>query len=70
MALIVNGEVVAAAQEGRFTRKKHDAGFPAHAVRYCLDSQRLSLAEIDAVVYYEKPGGSRAFVWSNFRSVG
>ena len=54
-ALIVNGEVVAAAQEERFTRKKHDAGFPAHAVRYCLDSQRLSLAQIDAVVYYEKP---------------
>ena len=54
-ALIVNGEVVAAAQEERFTRKKHDAGFPANAVRYCLDSQHLSLSEIGAVVYYEKP---------------
>ncbi|MBM5793485.1 MAG: carbamoyltransferase [Cyanobacteria bacterium K_DeepCast_0m_m1_088] len=54
-ALLVDGVVVAAAQEERFSRKKHDARFPRHAVQYCLDSQRLSLSEIDAVVYYEKP---------------
>jgi len=54
-ALLVDGVVVAAAQEERFSRKKHDARFPRHAVQYCLDSQQLSLAEIDAVVYYEKP---------------
>ena len=54
-ALLVGGEVVAAAQEERFSRKKHDARFPASAARYCLDSQGLTLADIDAVVYYEKP---------------
>ena len=54
-ALLVGGEVVAAAQEERFSRKKHDARFPASAARYCLDSQGLALADIDAVVYYEKP---------------
>jgi carbamoyltransferase len=54
-ALLVDGEVVAAAQEERFSRKKHDARFPASAARYCLDSQGLALADIDAVVYYEKP---------------
>jgi len=54
-ALLVDGVVVAAAQEERFSRKKHDARFPRHAVQYCLDSQQLSLSEIDAVVYYEKP---------------
>ena len=54
-ALLVDGEVVAAAQEERFTRRKHDARFPVHALRYCLESQTLTLAEIDSVVYYEKP---------------
>ena len=54
-ALVTDGEVVAAAQEERFSRKKHDARFPAQAVRYCLESQGLTLAEIDSVVYYEKP---------------
>ena len=54
-ALLVDGEIAAAAQEERFTRKKHDASFPAEAVRYCLDSQGLTLADVDAVVYYEKP---------------
>ena len=54
-ALLVDGEVVAAAQEERFTRKKHDSAFPASAVRYCLESQGLKLSDIAAVVYYEKP---------------
>jgi carbamoyltransferase len=54
-ALLVDGGVVAAAQEERFSRKKHDARFPVHALRYCLESQGLTLADIDAVVYYEKP---------------
>lgn len=53
--LVVDGEIVAAAQEERFSRKKHDARFPAQAVRYCLDSQSLSIGDVDAVVYYEKP---------------
>jgi len=54
-ALIDDGTVVAAAQEERFTRKKHDARFPTAAARFCLESQHLSLADVDAVVYYEKP---------------
>ena len=54
-ALIVDGKIVAAAQEERFTRKKHDANFPAKAVEYCLKEVNLTLREIDYVVYYEKP---------------
>ena len=54
-ALLVDGEIAAAAQEERFSRKKHDARFPVQAVRFCLDSQGLTLADVDAVVYYEKP---------------
>ena len=54
-ALITDGEVVAAAQEERFTRKKHDAGFPRKAVEYCLLEADCPLSEIDYVVFYEKP---------------
>ena len=54
-ALIRDGDIVAAAQEERFTRKKHDPSFPAHAVRYCLDEAGISLADLDAVVFYDKP---------------
>ncbi len=54
-ALIVDGKVVAAAQEERFTRKKHDPGFPTQAIKYCLDEEGLSLDRLDAVVFYDKP---------------
>ena len=54
-ALLVNGNLVAAAQEERFTRKKHDPGFPAQAVRYCLDHAGISLDEVDAIAFYDKP---------------
>jgi len=54
-ALVEDGEVVAAAQEERFTRKKHDARFPAHAVDYCLREGGRSLDEIDHVAFYDKP---------------
>ncbi len=54
-ALIQDGEVVAAAQEERFTRKKHDARFPVHAVQYCLEAAGLKQGELDHVVFYEKP---------------
>ena len=54
-ALIDGDRVLAAAQEERFSRRKHDAAFPTQAVRFCLDSQHLSLSDLDAVVYYEKP---------------
>jgi len=53
--LVVDGDIVAAAQEERFTRKKHDAGFPALAVRYCLDEAGLKASDLDYVVFYEKP---------------
>ena len=54
-ALLRDGDIVAAAQEERFTRKKHDARFPAHALRYCLREADVPLRDVDAVVFYEKP---------------
>ncbi|WP_413391268.1 carbamoyltransferase [Prochlorococcus marinus] len=54
-ALIRDGEIVVAVQEERFTRKKHDAGFPLNAVKYCINSQNIDLGEIEFIVYYEKP---------------
>jgi carbamoyltransferase len=54
-ALLRDGEVVAAAQEERFTRKKHDSRFPAHAIEYCLSQGNLRLDQLDHVVFYEKP---------------
>src|SRR5262247_4343711 len=54
-ALIVDGRIVAAAQEERFTRKKHDAGFPRHAVVACLQQAHVRPHEIDYVAFYDKP---------------
>lgn len=54
-ALVVDGRIVAAAQEERFTRIKHDHGFPGHAVDYCLREAGLAPEQIDHVVFYEKP---------------
>lgn len=54
-ALIINGEIIAAAQEERFTRKKHDASFPTHSIQYCLDHAGLSVEQLDAIVFYDKP---------------
>ncbi|MEY3051111.1 MAG: hypothetical protein RLY31_896 [Bacteroidota bacterium] len=54
-AIIENGNILAAAQEERFTRKKHDPDFPRNAVRYCLDQAGLEVDELDAVVFYDKP---------------
>jgi carbamoyltransferase len=54
-ALVCDGEVVAAAQEERFTRKKHDHGFPGHAVKYCLKEAGIGPSDLEAVVFYEKP---------------
>src|ERR1700741_4906233 len=54
-ALIVDGEIVAAAQEERFTRKKHDAGFPRHALDYCLAQAGITLEQVDHVAFYDKP---------------
>ena len=53
--LLKNGEIVAAAQEERFTRKKHDAGFPHYSIKYCLKEAGIPASQIDNVVFYEKP---------------
>ena len=54
-ALVEDGRIIAAAQEERFTRKKQDARYPENAIRYCLDEGGLTLAELDYIVFYEKP---------------
>lgn len=54
-ALLVDGRIVAAAQEERFTRIKHDARYPENAIAYCLAAGKITLADIDYVVFYEKP---------------
>jgi carbamoyltransferase len=54
-ALIEDGRIAAAAQEERFTRKKHDSGFPAHAIRYCLEDSGGGLEGVDFVAFYDKP---------------
>jgi carbamoyltransferase len=54
-ALVDDGRIVAAAQEERFSRKKHDPGFPRNAIAYCLREAGVPLAEIDNVVFYDKP---------------
>jgi carbamoyltransferase len=54
-ALLVDGRIVAAAQEERFTRRKHDAGFPAHAIAYVLEEAGMDLAGVDHVAFYDKP---------------
>jgi carbamoyltransferase len=54
-ALVEDGNIIAAAQEERFTRKKHDARFPRNAMRYCLEAAGVGLDEVDYVVFYDKP---------------
>ena len=54
-ALLRDGEIVAAAQEERFTRKKHDPGFPDNALKYCLDEAGIGLQDVDHVAFYDKP---------------
>ena len=53
--LAEDGRIIAAAQEERFTRKKHDPNFPRHAIQYCLDAAGIKLDEVDYVVFYDKP---------------
>jgi len=54
-ALVVDGDIVAAAQEERFTRKKHDQSFPINAITYCLDEAGIAASELDHIVFYDKP---------------
>ena len=54
-AIIIDGEIIAAAQEERFTRKKHDSHYPFNAVEFVLKYSGLKLSDVDDVVFYEKP---------------
>lgn len=54
-ALLIDGKIVAAAQEERFTRKKHDLSFPVNAIKFCLDYEAQRITELDAIVFYDKP---------------
>ena len=54
-ALIDDGKIIAAAQEERFTRKKQDAGFPVHAMEYCLEEAGAALSDVDFIAFYDKP---------------
>ncbi len=54
-ALIVNGEIIAAAQEERFTRIKQDKRFPISAIKYCLKEADCELSEVDRIVFYDDP---------------
>ncbi len=54
-AILHDGEIIAAAQEERFSRKKHDSRFPGHAIAYCLEEARVPLAEVSSIVFYDKP---------------
>jgi carbamoyltransferase len=54
-ALVTDGQITAAAQEERFTRKKHDASFPLQAINYCLGEAGISLRDVDHLVFYDKP---------------
>jgi carbamoyltransferase len=54
-ALVVDGDIVAAAQEERFTRRKHDPGFPANAIAYCLEEAGFPASQVDYIAFYDKP---------------
>ena len=54
-ALVINGKIIAAAQEQRFTTKKHDSSYPQHAIEYVLKESKLKLSEINYITFYEKP---------------
>ena len=54
-ALIVDGKIVCAAQEERFTRIKHDFSFPLNSIKFCLDFSKITINDLDFVVFYEKP---------------
>ena len=69
-ALICNGEIIGAAQEERFTRKKQDASFPKNAIAYCLQEAGVGYDELDAVVYYDNPLLTTDRLMKNISAVG
>ena len=68
--LIKDGIPVAAAQEERFTRKRHDASFPINAIKYCLSSEGIEIRDVNEVVYYEDPKIKFNRILSSFASAG
>jgi len=54
-AVTLGGKIIAAAQEERFTRKKHTQDFPIHAIKYCLEEAGFEIDELDSIVFYDKP---------------
>ena len=54
-SLIVDGKIISAAQEERFTRKKHDSSFPKNAIQFCINESNIRLSDLDYIVFYEKP---------------
>ena len=53
--ILKNGEIIAAAQEERFTRKKHDQNFPINSIKYCLSEADIEISEVELVAFYDKP---------------
>ena len=53
--LVIDGNIIAAAQEERFSRKKHDSGYPTNAINFVLEYGKLNLSDVDHIVFYEKP---------------
>ena len=67
------GAIIAAAQEERFTRIKHDASFPFNAINYCLEEAKLDIGDLDAIAFYDNPGislGSWNHWWLGFPKAG
>lgn len=69
-ALILDGEIIAAAQEERFTRKKHDASVPIHAIKYCLREGNIDAEDLDGVIYYDNPFLTMGRFIQNLRYTG
>jgi carbamoyltransferase len=69
-ALVRDGEIVAAAQEERFSRKKHDPRFPINAINYCLEEAFIEAGDLDAIVFYDNPVATFDRVLRNALSVG
>ena len=53
--ILVDGKIIAAAQEERFTRKKHDASYPFNAIKFVLDFAKIKLSDVDQIIFFEKP---------------
>ncbi|MEQ8521627.1 MAG: carbamoyltransferase N-terminal domain-containing protein, partial [Vicingaceae bacterium] len=68
-AIVKDGEIIGAAQEERFTRKKHDPGFPANAIHYCLEEARIDINDLTAICYYDNEALSIERVLNNYSSI-